>query len=101
MSIWLPNDFGALAKAAIVAGHLVAGIGIGIVYFNAVWWNARLFVEGGKPTAAIALTVGRFLVLGGLLTMASLEGALPLLASAGGVLLGRSIAMRRRLADVS
>jgi hypothetical protein len=46
-------------------------------------------------TTTIALMVGRFALLGGLLTMASLEGALPLLAMALGVLVARFVVMRR------
>jgi hypothetical protein len=97
MSPWLFDTLGTGAMAASLAAHLVAGLGLGFVYFNAVWRSARLYAEGGRPAAAIALAVGRFLVLGGLLALASLEGAWPLLAVAGGVLLGRPLAMRRCL----
>ena len=38
--------------------------------------------------------IGRFVLLGGLLALASLEGALPLLMMALGVLIGRAIVMR-------
>lgn len=101
MSLWSFDHLGAGAMAASLAAHIIAGILLGIAYFNAVWWNVRLFVRGGSPAAAVALTFGRFLVLGGLLALASLEGASPLLAAAGGVLLGRALAMRGRLEVVS
>ena len=39
--------------------------------------------------------IGRFALLGGLLTLASLEGAPPLLAMALGVLVARVVVMRR------
>ena len=39
--------------------------------------------------------IGRFALLGVLLTLASLEGALPLLVMALGVLIARSVVMRR------
>ena len=39
--------------------------------------------------------IGRFALLGGLLTLASLEGALPLLAMALGVFIARFAVMRR------
>jgi hypothetical protein len=39
--------------------------------------------------------IGRFVLLGGLLTLASLEGALPLLMAALGVLIARSTIMHR------
>ena len=38
--------------------------------------------------------IGRFILLGGLLMLASLEGALPLLVMALGVLIARSAVMR-------
>ena len=49
----------------------------------------------GALATTIALMIGRFALLGGLLTLASLEGALPLLAMALGVLIARFAVMRR------
>jgi hypothetical protein len=43
----------------------------------------------------IALIVGRFVLLGGGLALTSLEGALPLLLTALGVVLARFAIMRR------
>jgi F1F0 ATPase subunit 2 len=77
-----------------IAAHLVAGGGIGMLYFRGLWWNASLLSQGGRTAAAIMLLVGRFALLGGVLTLASLEGALPLLMTALGVLIGRSAVMR-------
>ncbi len=39
--------------------------------------------------------IGRFALLGGMLYLASLAGALPLLAVAGGILLARALVLRR------
>ena len=75
--------------------HLAAGIALGILYFRGLWRNVRRFAAGGRAAATIALMVGRFALLGGLLTLASLEGALPLLVMALGVLIARSAVMRR------
>ena len=75
--------------------HLAAGIVLGVLYFRSLWWNARRFTGGGRATTTIALMIGRFALLGGLLTLASLEGALPLLVMALGVLIARSVVMRR------
>jgi F1F0 ATPase subunit 2 len=77
-----------------IAAHLIAGGGIGILYFRGLWWNASLLSQGGRTGVAITLLVGRFAVLGGMLTLASIEGALPLLVTALGVLIGRSAVMR-------
>jgi F1F0 ATPase subunit 2 len=85
----------AWAMALNLVLHLVAGFGLGLLYFRGVWWSARLFASGSRLTTAIALGLGRFILLGGLLALASLEGALPLLALALGVLIARPMIMRR------
>ena len=64
------------------------------LYFLALWRSARLFVGGGSALAAIALALGRFVLLGGALTLASFEGA-RLLALAVGVLIARAAVVRR------
>jgi len=78
-----------------LSAHLIAGILLGLVYFRGLWWNARLFTAGGHARTAILLMVGRIALLGGLLTLASLEGAGPLLVMALGVLIARAVVMRR------
>jgi F1F0 ATPase subunit 2 len=77
-----------------VGAHLAAGIMVGTLYFGGLWWNARLFAKGSRATATIMLMIGRFALLGGLLTLASLEGAMPLLMMALGVFIARSVVMR-------
>ena len=78
-----------------LAAHLVIGIGLGILYFGGLWWNTRRFAAGGSLATMAALTAGRFVLLGGLLFLASREGALPLLVMALGVLVARFLVMRR------
>ena len=78
-----------------LAAHLVAGIAVGVIYFRSLWWNARRFTMGGHVATTIALMIGRFVILGVVLTLASLEGALPLLLMALGVLIARSVVVRR------
>lgn len=85
----------AWAMAISLILHLAVGFGFGLLYFRGVWWNAQLFAAGGRVTMTIALTLGRFALLGGLLAMASLEGAPPLLAMTLGVLIARPMVMRR------
>ena len=80
---------------AVLAAHFAFGAGLGALYFTGVWWNARLFAGGTSLTAAIGLVAGRFALLAGFLTLASLEGALPLLVMALGVLAARPVIMRR------
>jgi F1F0 ATPase subunit 2 len=86
----LPPWAGHLSLAA----HLAAGVALGFIYFKSLWWNACRFTGGGRATTAIAFTVGRLALLGGLLTLASLEGALPLLMVALGVFIARPVVMR-------
>ncbi len=78
-----------------LSAHLIAGILLGLVYFRGLWWNAHLFTTGGHARTAILVMVGRVALLGGLLTLASLEGAGPLLFMALGVLVARALVMRR------
>lgn len=95
MSFWSFENLPSWAMLLSLAAHLAAGIALGIFYFHAVWWNARLFALSGRATTAVALVIGRFVLLGGLLTLASFEGALPLLVMALGLLIARSGVMRR------
>lgn len=83
------------AMALNLVCHLAAGFGFGLLYFQGVWWNARMFAAGGQMAMTVALTLVRFALLGGLLTMASLESAPPLLAMTLGVLIARPMVMRR------
>jgi F1F0 ATPase subunit 2 len=76
-----------------LAAHLAGGIVLGVLYFRGLWWSACRFNGRGSTTTAIALMVGRFALLGGLLTLASLQGALPLLMMALGVLIARPVVM--------
>jgi F1F0 ATPase subunit 2 len=78
-----------------LAAHLAAGIIVGMLYFRSLWWNARRFTTGGRVSTTIAVMIGRFVILGLLLTLASLEGALPLLLMALGVVIARSVVMHR------
>jgi F1F0 ATPase subunit 2 len=95
MSVLSFDDLPALAMFLSLPAHLAAGIVLGVFYFQSLWWNARLFALGGRAAMTVAVMIGRFALLGGLLTLASLEGALPLLAMAFGVLIARCAVMRR------
>jgi hypothetical protein len=74
---------------------LVLGILLGLAYFRAVRLSAELFARGRRVALAITLTLGRLLLLGGLLVLIVRQGALPLLAFALGFLVARALAMRR------
>jgi F1F0 ATPase subunit 2 len=89
------NSLPTWAMATSLAAHLAAGVMLGIIYFRSLWWNARRFSAGGRVATTVAVMIGRFVLLGLLLTLASLEGALPLLLMALGILIARSLVMRK------
>jgi F1F0 ATPase subunit 2 len=95
MSFWPFDSLPAGAMLISLAAHLAAGIAFGAFYFHAVWWSACLFASGGRATTAIALMIGRFALLGGLLALASFEGALPLLVMALGIVVARSAVVHK------
>lgn len=78
----------------VAAWYLVVGLLVGAVYFHGLWWATRRLCGESRIFALIAVVFGRFAVLAGLLTLASFEGALPLLASALGVLAARFVVVR-------
>jgi F1F0 ATPase subunit 2 len=83
-----------LADLLGLATRLAAGIVLGMLYFRWLWWSVCRLAAGGRVVTTILLTAGRFILLGGLLTLASLEGALPLLAMLLGLLVARSAVTR-------
>jgi F1F0 ATPase subunit 2 len=76
-----------------LAAHLAGGVVLGTLYFGSLWWSTQRFAAGGRALPVIAATLGRFLLLGAALV--SRAGALPLLATALGILAARAGVMRR------
>ena len=95
MSFTALHHLAPWALSLSAGAHLVAGLLLGSFYFTSLSWQADRLASGGVSTTTIAMIVLRFLLLAGLLTLASLEGALPLLTLALGVLIARFIVMRR------
>ena len=81
--------------AAGLFGYFVAGLLVGRLYFRSLWWNTRRFAAGESAWATVLWMIARLAGLSGLLTLAALEGALPLLLSALGVFAGRAVVLRR------
>ncbi len=85
-----------MVRAAGAVGAMLSycriGTGFGLFPWPVV--SARLLASGGRARTAVALMAGRFAVLGGVLTLASLRGAAPLLAVTLGVLLARAAVLR-------
>ncbi len=75
--------------------HLAAGLALGTAYFLSVRWTSDRLAAGRGIAGTVAAIVGRFVLLGGVLTLISLEGALPLLVTALGVLVARAVVLRR------
>jgi len=78
-----------------VAVHVAAGVVLGTIYFSGLWRTVRHFVAGARPMTTFLAMIGRFTLLGGVLTLVGLEGAMPLLALAGGLLIARPMVMRQ------
>ena len=72
-----------------------SGIVVGTLYFVCVWWNARLLAGRRGTWLTILLAPGRIAVLGGLLTLAARQGAMPLLVMASGVFIARFAVVQR------
>jgi F1F0 ATPase subunit 2 len=89
------DHLAAWAMLLSICAHFAAGIMLGLLYFRTLWWNVHRFALGDRTTMIVALMIGRFVLLGCLLTLASLEGALPLLMIALGTLIARFTVMRR------
>ncbi len=79
-----------------VTGYLALGLIVGGIYFTAMWWSAQLFAAGGRMPLALFLGMGRLaLIVVVLVLVATRGGALPLLATALGIVIARFVAMRR------
>ena len=101
MSLAAFHDLPPWAIVLSAGAHLAAGLLLGAGYFTTLSWQADRLAAGGHAGKTIAMMALRFLVLGGLLTLASFEGALPLLTMALGLLIARFIIMRRLREPVS
>jgi hypothetical protein len=73
---------------------LLVGVTAGTLYFALLRWNTVLYVHAGQIWVAIAVHVLRLGALAGLLALAVLHGALPLLLTALGLLIARPVIMR-------
>jgi hypothetical protein len=80
---------------ASLAAHLGWGLLLGGAFFLCLWRNAQLLAAGGSPVKTSALMIGRYFMLTALLVVASLQGAGALLATAGGVMIARTLILWR------
>jgi F1F0 ATPase subunit 2 len=90
MSLTLPLD-----SVALLLAPLLAGFGLGLLYFEALRRTvARFTARDGWP-APVALTVGRMGVAAAVLAVAARAGAATLLVTFLGFLLARTVALHR------
>jgi F1F0 ATPase subunit 2 len=85
----------AWVKLLGLAPYLAAGAALGVLYFRGLAWIVSRLIGDGRILTIIALMILRFIVLGGLLTLASFAGALHMLAVTLGVFIGRSVVLHR------
>lgn len=86
-----------MSDLLILALWLAGGGLIGLIYFRMVRHSADLMLSGrrGGPLFGVALMLVRMAGLGGVLIVATMQGAGPLLVAAMGLLIGRFAMMRR------
>ena len=84
-----------MALVIKVAAFAAGGIALGVAYFASLRRVAEIYAQGQVRWRGIVLHVARIVVLVGALIGAATFGALPLLAAAGGILIGRIIVMAR------
>ncbi|PFG62308.1 F1-F0 ATPase (N-ATPase) AtpR subunit [Thioclava sp. ES.031] len=79
----------------IGAGALILGIGVGLLHFTLLRAGTDAMLLESKALKAIALTVLRFGLTIAVLVGCALLGAVPLLAAALGIGIGRMLTLRR------
>lgn len=84
----------SLVLLSLTAGF--GGVAVGVLHFSALDRVTQLYLGGGSVGRALLLQLSRLAVLGALLTGLAMLGALPLLSGALGLLVGRTIVMRRK-----
>ena len=91
MSIFWFSHLPVWAMFASLVAHFLAGTAVGMLYFRNIWWSAQHIIVGKHMTMLVASTLLRFLMLGAVLALTSLEGAPPLLSVVIGLLGARSL----------
>lgn len=72
------------------------GLLLGFAYFRALRWTTALIVNGGSPVLALALSLGRLIMIGVGFYFAVLLGGLALLAALAGVLTVKAVTLRQQ-----
>ncbi len=88
------SEAGPWFQLLVGAAHVGFGAVLGFLYFTAVHATAQRLAQGAAKWPTIGLILGRLALMAGGLVLASLEGAMPLIATAAGVFAGRWLVMR-------
>ncbi len=97
MEVSLTEFLTTLSPLGPVGGALIGlavGTLLGLIHFGSLWWNVRLLASGGA-LRALAIQLLRFALLAAVLLGLAKLGAAALLAGALGLLLARSLLLRR------
>ena len=89
----------ALPPILILPLCFAGGVLLGLAYFRALRWTTDLIVNGGSPVLALALSLGRLIMIAAGFSLAVLFGGLALLAALAGVLTVKTLMLRRNKAD--
>ena len=61
----MPATDDPLILSLILVAAFAGGLGAGMVYFRALWWQVRRYADGGGMRGLLGLTVLRFALLAG------------------------------------
>ena len=78
---------------------LAIGLAAGLFHFSTLGAVTRLYLQGGFMGRAVALQILRLGLLAAVLAALAFAGAVPLMAGALGLLIGRAIVLRRKRGD--
>ena len=54
MTMLLFDGMPIVSLPIVLAAHVAAGAGVGVLFFRGLWWNTRLIVGGGRVSTAVA-----------------------------------------------
>jgi F1F0 ATPase subunit 2 len=89
------TDFHPWIDIPMLGAWLGLGAIVGVFYFRSLWRTTLWLSKGGHGGATAMLTIARFALMIGVLVVACLQGALPLLATSLGFFAARFAVMRR------
>lgn len=96
MTSALATDSSYAAYAANAGAWLALGLLVGALHFLSLRWTVRLLAEGHSVALAAATQLARFAITAGVLVVAARGfGATALVAAALGIVIARSVVVRR------